>query len=91
MRYQIIARRMSPPTSQNFRHITHVKWRGTDGSVGECTRLQMVAALENGHTAYVQGSVSRSEVDVFDENGVKYLRTHANNYWDDNLLSLPTF
>lgn len=91
MRYQIIARRMSPPTSQNFRHITDVKFRGSDGSVGECTRSQMVAALENGHSAYVQGSISQSEVGVFEESGVKYLRTYANNYWDDNLLSLPTF
>jgi hypothetical protein len=51
----------------------------------------MVAVVESGHSADVQGSVSQSEVGVFTENATKYLRTHANGYWDDNLLALPTF
>ncbi len=91
MRYQIIARRMSPPDSRDYQHIIAVKWR-TSSSVGECTRQDMVRWLDAGHTAFVQGSRSTSEVAVFTAaNGVKYLRTHANGYWDDNLLSLPTF
>jgi Protein of unknown function (DUF3892) len=91
MRYQIIARRMSPPTSNHFQHITHVQWLGADRSSGTCTRQDMVAAIEGGHTAFVQGRSSQSEVGVFEEHGVKYLRTYANKYWDDNLLALPTF
>lgn len=90
MRYQIIGRRMSPPNSREFTHIVAVKYR--DGSaIMSCTREQMVAMLEVGHTAFVQGANHQSEVSVFEGDGVKYLRTHANGYWDDNLLSLPTF
>ena len=91
MRYQIIARRMSPLDSRDFQHIVAVQWRA-NGSVGQHSRDQMVTAIESGHTAYVQGSASQSEVGVFkSSNGVKYLRTYANGHWDDNLLSLPTF
>ena len=90
MRYQIIARRMSPPDSRHYQHIVAVQWRA-NGQVGQSTRQDMVTALEIGHTAYVQGSASQSEVGVKEDNGVKYLRSYANDYWDDNLLSLPTF
>lgn len=90
MRYQIIARRMSPPDGRSYQHIVAVKWRA-NGSVGECTRQQMVSWLESGSTAFVQGSAHQSEVEVHEVSGVKYLRSHANGYWDDNLLALPTF
>lgn len=90
MRYQIIARRMSPPTSQDFRHITAVKYR-SGSAVVSCTREQMVSALEQGDTAFVQGQRHQSEVGIYKLDGVKYLRSHADGYWDDNLSSLPTF
>lgn len=90
MRYQIVARRMSPPNSREYAHIVAVQYRYNSG-VATCTREEMVSMLEQGHTAFVQGANHQSEVSVFELNGVKYLRTHANGYWDDNLLSLPTF
>ncbi|OYN76155.1 DUF3892 domain-containing protein [Mycolicibacterium sphagni] len=89
MRYQIIARRMSPPASREYTHIAAVQYRS--GAVATCTREEMVLLLELGNTAFVQGANHQSEVAVFEVNGVKYLRTHADGYWDDNLLSLPTF
>jgi hypothetical protein len=90
MRYQIIARRMSPPNSRHFQHIVEVRWQA-GGQIGDCTRQQMVAAIEGGHTAFVQGEGHQSEVGVYTENGIQYLRSHADGYWDDNLLALPTF
>jgi hypothetical protein len=44
MRYQIIARRMSPPNSRHFQHIVEVRWQA-GGQIGDCTRQQMVARL----------------------------------------------
>lgn len=90
MRYQIIARRMSPPTSNHYQHIAYVKWQAS-GSIGIYTRQQMVAAIEGGDTAFVQGWGHQSEVGVYTENSVKYLHSYADRYWDDNLLALPTF
>jgi hypothetical protein len=58
MRYQIIARQMSPPDGRYFQHIAAVKWR-VDSSIGQCTRRQMVAAIDSGDTALRAGSVMR--------------------------------
>ena len=90
MRYQLIARWMSPPTSTYYQHIAYVKWHA-NGAIGTCTRQQMVASIEGVDTAFVQGRGHHSEVGVYIENGIKYLRSHANGYYDDNLLALPTF
>ena len=54
MRYEIIARHMSPPDGRYFQHISAVKWC-VNSSIGQCTRQQMVAAIESGDTAFVQG------------------------------------
>lgn len=90
MRYQIIARRMSPPNSRHFQHIVEVRWQA-GAQKGNCSRQQMVAAIEGGHTAFVQGGGHQAEVGVYTDNGIKYLRSHADGYWNDNLLALPTF
>lgn len=90
MRYQIIDRRMSPSNSRHYQHIVQVRWQAS-GQIGDCTRQQMVAAIEGGHTAFVQAGGHLSEVGVHTENGIKYLRSHADGYWNDNLLALPTF
>lgn len=83
-------RRMSPSGWAN-EHIITVKWAGDQsGDIGKSTRETMVTWIENGNYAYVQGPQSRSQVGVVDATP-KYLRTHANKFWNDNLLSLPTF
>ena len=69
-------------------HITHLgnppTWRWT--------REQVIASIEAGlNTFYVQDPVTgkRSEVGVVKAAGrAPYLRTHADGYWNDNLLSL---
>lgn len=65
MRYQIIARRMSPSHSDDYRHVVEVQYRvGSD--IGSCRREQMVTRLGRGDTAYIAGDDHHSEVGVFD-------------------------
>ncbi|MBM7416842.1 hypothetical protein JOE30_000892 [Rhodococcus sp. PvP016] len=84
---------MSPGGTPN-EHITDVKWRDdADGEVNYSSKATMVDWIDNknGH-AYVQGQQSRSDVGTVHEAGATpYLRTYANGYYNDNLLSLPTF
>ncbi|WP_371832091.1 DUF3892 domain-containing protein [Rhodococcoides fascians] len=84
---------MSPGGTRN-EHITDVYWRGDTGEgEGSATKAQMVDYINNRNfTAYVRGPQSKVEVGTVHEAGVTpYLRTHANGYYNDNLLSLPTF
>jgi hypothetical protein len=87
----ITHRRMSPGGTGN-EHITDVKWL-QNGKTGSMSKQVAVEWLDkDGNTAYVQGPQSRTEVGVVREAGkAPYLRTHANGYWNDNLLSLPLF
>ncbi|MFE3002376.1 DUF3892 domain-containing protein [Nocardia sp. NPDC059246] len=75
-------------------HITQLKWeeqgkakRGTD------SRAKVVAWVESGVKAYVYGSPApRVEVGVVNPSSrPKYLRTHADGVWTNNLLNLPKF
>lgn len=60
------------------------------GAVESKWKADMVKYLEAGTTAHVDSGASAVAVAVVNANP-KYLRTHANNTWTDNLLSLPTF
>jgi hypothetical protein len=50
----------------------------------------MVDYINEGGRAYVRGNGSTADVGVVDERP-PYIRTHANGYWNDNLLALPRF
>ncbi len=97
MRYQIIARRMSPSHSDDYRHVVEVQYRvGSD--IGSCRREQMVTRLGRGDTAYIAGDDHHSEVGVFDLfrsralRRAKYLRSYGHDdHWNDSLLRLPAF
>ena len=71
--------------------ITHVG--GIGGGGWKWTAERVVASIEAGtNTFYVMDAVGhRSEVGVVDPgNGRrKYLRTHADGKWNNNLLALP--
>lgn len=73
-------------------HISSVRWRNpSDAKTGENTRAQMVDWIDNkAGVAKVQSSPADVAVGVVDATP-KYLRTHANGKWTDNLLSLPRF
>jgi hypothetical protein len=78
-----------PDRFSRHEHITHVG----NPSVGwKITREQAIANIESKlDTFYVQDEKTgkRSEVGVRREDGkVPYLRTYADGYYNDNLLSL---
>lgn len=90
---RITAIRMSPPSSSDTTHITHVRWTNPDsGATGDTHRTVVADWIddENGY-AYVQAGSHKSKVTTFRMNGVKYLRTTPDSTKRDNLLSLPRF
>ena len=70
-------------------HISHV---GNPQAGWEWTREQVVASIEAGtNTFYVRDKKTgkRADVGVVRPAGrAPYLRTHADGYWNDNLLAL---
>ncbi|MFI7165300.1 DUF3892 domain-containing protein [Rhodococcus erythropolis] len=93
MALRITHRRMSPGGTRN-EHITDVYWQGDAGEgKGSATKAQMVDYIDNrGHSAYVSGPNSRSSVLTVHTPGIApYLRTVANGFENDNLLSLPLY
>jgi Protein of unknown function (DUF3892) len=74
-------------------HITDLWWiNPASGQTGDNTRAQIVSWIEDKHgKAYVEDELgNRADVAVVTpEHGPKYLRTHADGRWTDNLLALP--
>ena len=75
--------------SGGYSHITHV---GNPAAAWMWTVEQTIASIDAGtNTFYVQDPATgrRADVGVVREAGKRpYLRTHADGYWNDNLLSL---
>lgn len=72
-------------------HISEVRWTSEATSKTDTsTRQAMVDYINEGGRAYVRGNGSTADVGVVDERP-PYIRTHANGYWNDNLLALPRF
>jgi hypothetical protein len=73
-------------------HITHLWWTDREnGTPGNGPRSEVVAYIEQGGRAYVDdGRGNVATVGVVDPaNGPKYVQTHADGVWTDNLLALP--
>jgi hypothetical protein len=75
-------------------HVANLRWcqDGTKNA-GICSREQMVTLLEKGGTAYVRdafGNVAFLGVRTSPD-GEKYVQTHSEKIWTDNLLALPHF
>jgi hypothetical protein len=72
-----------------YEHITHL-----GGPTWKWTREQVIASIDAGTNTFhvVDAHGHRSEVGVVDPgNGrARYVRTHANGHWNDNLLALPS-
>jgi len=76
------------PRQDPHEGITHLG--GPGGGGWRWTRQQVIESIEgriNTFHTMVQGR--RAEVGVVNGPYGKYLRTHANGYWNDNLLALP--
>jgi hypothetical protein len=73
------------PRQDPHHGITHLGGKGW-----YWTRQQVVASIEaRSNTFYTLVGGTRADVAVVDGPGGKYLRTHADRKWNDNLLALP--
>ena len=85
-----IANIRKPNRDSTHEHITHVGNIRTDNWV-ETREIVIKYIQNNTHTFYVFENGKRSEVGVVNPNDGRspFLRSHADGYWNDNLLSLP--
>jgi len=77
---------------QQHEHIASVRWIDlSDNTTGESTRETMVDWIENkGGKAVVTDGTNTVAVGVVNATP-KYIRTHADGKWTDNLLALPRY
>lgn len=73
------------PRNDPHEGITHL-----GGSGWKLTRPQVVNSIEAGtNTFYTMVNGKRADVGVVNGPNGKYVRTHADGYYNDNLLVLP--
>lgn len=73
-------------TGKTHEHITHLggdSWKWTVGQV-----IDSIERKTNSFFTLVNGK--RALVGVVNGPNGKYVRTHADGYWNDNLLALPS-
>lgn len=79
---------------EDHQHITSYKWvNEADSGTGTSNKPTMVEWIDvKKGRAYVGAGSSRVEVGVVrPDNAAPYLRTYADQQWNNNLLSLPRF
>jgi hypothetical protein len=73
------------PRNNTHEGITHL-----GGSSWHWTRQQVITSIEaETNTFYTKVGGKRANVGVVNGANGKYLRTYADNTWNDNLLALP--
>lgn len=73
------------PRNNTHEGITHL-----GGSNWKWTRQQVIASIESmADTFFTLVNGKRADVGVVNGPHGKYLRTHADGVWNDNLLALP--
>jgi len=73
------------PRSDSHEGITHL-----GGATWKWTRQRVVDSIEQGtNTFYTMVGGKRADVGVVSGPYGKYVRTHADGYYNDNLLALP--
>ena len=73
------------PRNNTHEGITHL-----GGGNWKWTRQQVVTSIEaKTNTFYTLVGGKRANVAVVNGQSGKYVRTHADNTWNDNLLALP--
>jgi uncharacterized protein DUF3892 len=76
------------PRQDPHEGITHLG--GPGGGGWRWTRQQVIESIENGsNTFHTSVGGRRAEVGVVNGPNGKYVRTHADGIWNDNLLALP--
>jgi hypothetical protein len=72
------------PRNNTHEGITHL-----GGSTWKWTRAQVIQSIEAGsNTFYTSVGGKRANIAVVNGPGGKYVRTHADGSWNDNLLAL---
>ncbi|HVX18876.1 MAG TPA: DUF3892 domain-containing protein [Acidimicrobiales bacterium] len=72
-------------------HIAEVTWEDrSTGVTDQSSRADMVGWIETGGDARVAAGSSYVQVGVVNATP-KYIRTHKDGIWTDNLLALPTY
>ncbi|MFD0278541.1 DUF3892 domain-containing protein [Kitasatospora sp. NPDC127111] len=91
MAIQITGTRLSG--GSEHQHIVHLWWTNpATGETGDNSRAEIVAWIEdkNGKAFTDDGRGNRADVAVRTPSyGAKYLQTHADGVWTNNLLALP--
>jgi hypothetical protein len=74
------------PVNGDYTSITHITAGGR-----RWTREQAIYQIDyvDKHSFYTEHNGKSAWVGVFEQNGRKYLRTYADNYWNNNLEALP--
>jgi len=73
------------PRNNTYEGITHL-----GGPGWRWTRTQVIQSIEAAtNTFYTFEGGRRAEIGVVEAPTGKYLRTHADGQWNDNLLALP--
>lgn len=76
------------PRNDTHEGITHLG--GTGGGGWQWTRQQVIESIEaRTNTFYTYVGGNRSDIGVVNGAHGKYVRTHADGKWNDNLLALP--
>lgn len=81
-------------TTRTHESISSYKWKNLEnGNTDFSSKATMVDWIDNKRgIAYVGSGASRVDVaTVHPDMGLPYLRTHADGFYNNNLLSLPTF
>ena len=74
--------------SSGYEGITHVG--GSAGTGWKWTVGRVIESIEAGtNTFYTEVGGNRAEIGFVNGKTGKYLRTHADGKWNDNLLALP--
>lgn len=77
---------------EGHEHIASVRWIDpADSRIGESTRAQMVEYLETSTGRAVVGEGTQQVEVVVVDAVPKYIRTHADGKWTNNLLALPRY
>lgn len=79
--------------SNAHEHITKYEWQqGTNGGLQQSPRGTVVARVESGDHAFTKPTTGTgAQAFVRELSSVKFLQTHADNKWTNNLLGLDRF
>lgn len=89
--FQVSCITKSPPDSRYHQHITHIG--GIGATAWRLTKESAIRRIDSKEEAFFtveKNTGKRAYIGVVREAGKDpYLRTHADNVWNDNLLAQP--